>query len=657
LLSALVVVVAVAFRSQLFAQARYLPRYQEPDWFTFRLSQIGVGAYAEGEFDTSTYQNPSSSVTHQHVFVGPSLILAGSGSIYHPNFLTYNVNMDGAFGYAKDTFSSSSSSEQLLYLGTFSANIDLLANKPYHAGFFANYDHTYRDNDFFNRVIVDSWRYGGRVGYTDGAWSLLADYAHRTDNESSLTDTSSTTDDVVNFNARNDRTSGGSSLNYTFDEFRREDLGQTSIGNDHSVSIADVERFGSFDQSRLNTIATYLRRDTTDESSEEMLANMSFNSDLRPNLKTFDDLDYDHYQSGTFKSDTYTGQASLQHQLYESLVSTLTLRGTDYESSDARNSGYNRRYGGGFSESYTKRTSETSRLHINNFLFLEHTDQQTLGTVQNERHQFSESGAPPDSFFLNQPNVIELTIQVTDDKGTLPAYVLGLDYTVSRLGSRTLIQRIPGSRIAPTATVLVDYHTIPTPQGSYNTITEGFQIRYDLWDNLLGVYGRINLSLNDAPADLLVQDVEAYTVGTDLTWSYLRLGAEYELYYSTESDYRTARLFQSLAFHPDEASSLSFDFSETWIDYVDNNQSEQDYRFITRYHRALTHRFSLETDAGIAIRRGNGVDQFLAAFRPSVKYVIGKTSIDAGYDYEYELFLNSEERQRQLFFLRLKRMF
>jgi hypothetical protein len=178
-----------------------------------------------------------------------------------------------------------------------------------------------------------------------------------------------------------------------------------------------------------------------------------------------------------------------------------------------------------------------------------------------------------------------------------------------------------------------------------------------LWDNLLGVYGRINLSLNDAPADLLVQDVEAYTVGTDLSWSYLRLGAEYELYYSTESDYRTARLFQSLAFHPDEASSLSFDFSETWIDYVDNNQSEQDYRFITRYHRALTHRFSLETDAGIAIRRGNGVDQFLAAFRPSVKYVIGKTSIDAGYDYEYELFLNSEERQRQLFFLRLKRMF
>ena len=115
-ISALVLFVALAFRPQVFAQARYLQRYQEPEFFTFRLSQIGVGAYAEGEFDTSTYQNPPSSVTHQYIFVGPSLILAGSGFVYHPNLLTYSVNMDGAFGYAKDIFSgsTSSSSEQVL---------------------------------------------------------------------------------------------------------------------------------------------------------------------------------------------------------------------------------------------------------------------------------------------------------------------------------------------------------------------------------------------------------------------------------------------------------------------------------------------------------------------------------------------------------------
>jgi hypothetical protein len=40
-----------------------------------------------------------------------------------------------------------------------------------------------------------------------------------------------------------------------------------------------------------------------------------------------------------------------------------------------------------------------------------------------------------------------------------------------------------------------------------------------------------------------------------------------------------------------------------------------------------------------------------------LKYVIGKTTIDAGFDYEYELFLNSEQRQKEMFFLRLKRYF
>src|SRR5262249_9725578 len=151
-----------------------------------------------------------------------------------------------------------------------------------------------------------------------------------------------------------------------------------------------------------------------------------------------------------------------------------------------------------------------------------HTDQESIGTVQNERHSFTEGGPVPDSFFLNLPNVIEFTIVVTDVNNTQPPLLLNFDYRVTQFGSRTVIEKLhPG---VPN-NVLVDYPPEPTPPRSYDPLSEGFQIRFDLWQNLLGFYTRVNLSANNAPAELRVQNVTTYTFGTDLTWRWLRAGA------------------------------------------------------------------------------------------------------------------------------------
>jgi hypothetical protein len=116
-------------------------------------------------------------------------------------------------------------------------------------------------------------------------------------------------------------------------------------------------------------------------------------------------------------------------------------------------------------------------------------------------------------------------------------------------------------------------------------------------------------------------------------------------------------LFQSVAWHPGNSSSLGLDATETWLDYTDTNRHEEDYRFVTRYHDMLTQRLSLGVDMGVAFRRGYGSDQLLAAFRPTIKYVVGKTTIDAGYDYEYDLYLRSQQSQTHRFSVRWKRVF
>jgi hypothetical protein len=664
-------VLTTGFRA--FGQARYLQRYEEPQWMTMHVTDLSAGIYAEGVFDQNNFKSSDTSVTHDRVFVGPALSGGLGGSIYHPNLLTYYVDVDGAAGWSRDSFSSGGSSstrDEWEYLGRIGATLDFLQNKPFHASAFANYDHTFRDNDFFNRVTVESWRSGARSSLQLGKWNFTVDYLHRDETASSVFPVNQANmreqetvsrDDTLAFATRNERLSGGSALNYSWSRYTRADAGRLGEGNDHSVSIGDNERFGDLERYKLNTSASYFRRDSSAETSDEVIGYLNFNAEHRPHLNSYYDLNYDYFTTGNFDSSSYMGQGALQHQLYDSLTSTLLFRGSDVDTSDPTTKTSTQRYGGGFTEVYTKHLSDTARLRLSNALLVDHTDQhvdtQNVISIKNERHTFSESGGPVNTFFLNLPNVIVSSIVITDDHDTQPPFLENFDYRVIPNGSRTIIERLTGSRIATNAVVLVDYDAEPTPSGSYETVTEAFEARLELWQSLVGIYGRINLSLNNAPTDLRIQNVTAYTVGSDLNWNWLRAGAEYVIYNSSLSDYRSARLFQSLTFRPDAASTLGLEFSEAWIDYSSAHRQEEDFQFITRYHRGLTHHLALDADAGVSLRRGAGVDQILATVRPALKYVVGKMTLDTGYDYEYELFLNNEERQKHMFFLRLKRVF
>ncbi len=666
---------ALFLSSHGFSQALYIPRYQEPRPFTFQVTQASLGAYAEGTFDETSYQNSAQKFSHVYLFAGPALGLAANGSVYHPNFMTWQFNSDGAVGWNYDEFRSGGAStvrKEFQYLGRFSFSLELLPSKPYHATAFVDYDRTFRDNDFFTRVIVESWRYGGRAGWHVGKWDFDANYYHRDEDAENRFPGSTniligsqhtlTHEDVITFVARNERDRGGTTLSYNWDQYTRSDLGIVGEGTDQSVSIGDNEHFGSQDQARLNNTASFFRRESIFEVSDEFLAHSSLNIDHTDHLRTFYDFDYDRFSLADFKSGNIGGQAGVQHQLYESLNSTLFVHGSDFSTDSDLGSTDVRRLGGGWAEAYTKHFSEEHRLRLANTLQIDHTDQEIntphLVAVRNESHTFAEGGGLGPSFTLNLPDVVESSIVITDNRDTQPPYVAGFDYRVVQNGSRTVIEQpAAGSRIGSNQVVHVSYNAAASPSGSYNTFTETAEIRFDLWKNLIGVYGRVALSLNDAPLELRVQEVRAFTLGTDLTWRWLHTGAEYLIYDSTQSDYRSARLFQSLVFHPDPLSNAGLDLTEAWIDYVNANRQEQDFTGIFRYHRALTSRLGLDADAGVSYRTGNGVDQLLATFRPSIKYVLGKLSVDAGYDYEYELFLNNQQRQKHMFFLRLKRYF
>ncbi len=676
-----------------FAQARYQPRYIEPQWFTFRLSEVSAGVYAEGNYQQTRVENSGATVSYQRLFAGPSLSLNANGSVYHPNLLQYFLRTDGAFGYSeyKVRSGASTTTREWQYLGSFSTELLFLADKPFNASAFASYDHSYRDNDFFTRTLVESWRYGGRLVWDHEPWLFTAGYQHRGENGSSRypinqvvlvpvwiggtpvfvpqTNTVDVTQETVidednaNLELRHRRDRGDSLLSYSLNHYSRADGPSLSDGTDHAVSIGDNERFGAADQYRLHASASMVKRDTTFETSDEYIGNLGFSAEHRPNLRSQYDLTYDHFETGPFTSDNFNGQGTLSHQLYESLGSSLIVRGSDAQSSDAASSSSITRVGGGISEVYTKRLTDEHHLRLGASVFLDHNEQENTGdfrTIQNERHTVTAAGEPgagPWSFLLEFPNVLTATIVVRDPDDPLRTFFNGFHYLVEPRGSRTAIVwlRPIGEPIPPA--VVVDYQSDITPPGSYETLTTLFHIRFDLWKNLLGLYGRVSVNENNAPADLRIQEYSTYTVGTDFNWRWFRAGAEYQIYDSTDSDYNVTRLFQSFMFRPDDVSSLNLDFTETLTDFTSLNRTEEDYRFTTRYRRALTRRLGLDADAGVAYRRGLGPKQILATLRPSLRYVIGRTTLNVGYDYDYELYLDQQERQKHLLFVRLKRIF
>src|SRR6185369_12337411 len=122
-----------------------------------------VGAYVEGLREEANYRSGVSS-SYSRWFAGPLFGLGVDGSIYHPNLFRYDLSGDFTVGWAEETTTTSQGTSlrrsDFDYFGNFSGNATVFANKPFAANLYATSSHAFRDYDFFNRVEVDSLRYG-----------------------------------------------------------------------------------------------------------------------------------------------------------------------------------------------------------------------------------------------------------------------------------------------------------------------------------------------------------------------------------------------------------------------------------------------------------------------------------------------------------------
>ena len=615
--------------------------------------------------------------TYNHLFVTPFVGFGSSGSIYHPNLISYNITSELGWGW-DHTSTTSPGFKQTQngsdFMNRYLAQVNLLPSKPYNASFFAAQDHTYQDYGSFDTFTVDSTRYGGRLSEDTGTLSLNADFGYRNENDSGFTGDSEISETYLNFVGIQKRPSGQTTLTYHINQYDNtlnssNSPGSTVSSLTQSVGASDSESFGQHKQITATTGATYSESQYSGQQLDAVNATENVNFNHSPKLDSFLMFNFGTYQLHPATADNLQGSYTVRHQLYESLTSSPDVHGSYSDNSNPTSSSSTDRYGVGLYEGYTKRL--TSQAHLSAGLggIVDHEDDHSSGgvaTIIDEPHQLYLPTSP--SFrpvYLNQPNVVPGSIQVTAGGSLL---VAGTDYQVITSGDLTQIQLIvpPSSHVLsllggnPNAGLLVlaTYESDSLNNASYEIYTASGQIRVDLFDHY-GVYGRWNWSGNNAPSGTVVQSLTDVVIGGDYTLKWLRAGVEYEDYNCNFSQYQAARAFQNFNFRLDDKSTLGLNFNQSFYRYSDGGTQSQ-FLSLCRYNIQIFTSLAWYVEGGGSAQNILGTDSFQGAARTGINWSRGKLSVRTGYEYNNQYTSTgswSQDLVKNRFFLYLKRVF
>ena len=629
----------------------------EPRWLRMEIPQASLGMDVEGLRENVTANGVTS--VHDNLLLVPLAGLRLQGSVYHPNLMTFDLNGQGGVGWAHDSVTSPGYSmirNETQDLFTYLATVNFLSAKPYNATFFASQDHTYNNYDFFNTVTADSTRYGGRVGWSAKSFNLSADMGYRDLLTSGITGTSEVSETYLNFNGLDQRERGNTTLTYNYDDFANQlNGGSVQTSRSQSVGASDSETFGSRNQITASTGLSYGWAEYADRHAETFNANENITVKHRPNLESFLSLNRQDNQMDPASSDMFQGIAGVRHQLYDSLISTLDAHGNNGTSSSELSSAHNDRYGVGLGESYSKRLSSWAHLALGGAAIVDHEDHDSSGagvlTAINESHVLKDLTVT----FLNNPRVLTATIIVTGPGG-VPAYVNGVDYRIIPHGEMTEIQRVPTSNVLPNgSTVLVSYSSESSYNSSFDSINGSVSIRLDLF-NLVGLYGRLNVVDNNAPPQALAETLTDWVGGADVTWRWLRAGVEYEDYDSNFTRYYATRIFETLSFQLGDTSNLGLNFNQVFYRYP-SGQYQTQYQFIGLFNTQISSWLTGNVEGGYYRQDALGTAQDLVAARIGVILTYGKLTFKTGYQYNYQVIDDAEKRDRNFFYVQLKRDF
>lgn len=617
------------------------------------------------KFDVEAEQSAQSSSTvaarseNQRLYLAPGLGIGWDSFLYHPDLLYFSILAEPGYSWqASGSPGSLRHNENVLLNGNLNATF--LQLKPYATTLFASASHNTHQYDFFNTVTEDAQSWGATTGYREGPVPVTIAFERTSRDTSGFSYDSTSDQSTLNLHAQNERRKQNiTDLSYQFSDYRsRMNSAGTSFADSsssHYVTLTDTEHFT---KSTLSSTLLYNRSEADSNSSDELNTLFDYSVEHTPHLHSFYGYSFSRSATGGSESLQHNAHAGLQHQLYESLTTTLDLHGAAADSRylgsklDQTGAGMNASVG------YSKRLGNWGRLYLGDSANYDWTDQHSSGPSL----LVADESLVLTNFPVRLSQLRVIAISTVLDAATHLALHENVDYTVIKLGDVWQLQGIVTSANFG-HTAWVSYTVQPNPSGSYTVFSDQAQARLDLWNGLLGLYARYSFNENHAGSPgFVLENVEEFQAGADFSRRGLRLDASYIERKSSLFNYHAYSLSESYTIRPSSTATVGVDLRQRWSFYPASggatNQSYEvtSYDYMLRCDWQPVYGLSWSAEGGLEQQRGNGLDQDLFVARTYLNWIVGKLDIHLGYEYQRQKYI-AEQRDRHFVFLRMRRYF
>jgi hypothetical protein len=659
--------VLAAGASRAWGQSIYLAQNTQEELSMPRLRYISMDA--EYEDVSYTPKTGGGATDTKDLYLSPAIGIGWDYYLYHPDLFTFSLLAEPGYTWQQFIYAGGSSQQnEFVVNGNFKGT--LLQAKPYATTITYSRGHDETQYNFYDSVTQDSDNFGVDTGYRQGPVPVTVTYQHSDLQDSGLTLNTTSVQDSFNLHANNTRQNGNvTDLSYQFCQYdststySMQSFSQSTTT--HYLTLTDQENFG---KNSLNSSLVFSDQAFDGVASDSLNLSLDLEHQHTPNLRSFYDYTFQYYTTDGFDSIDQTARMGLQHQLYESLISSIDVHGGLADSSSLGASLDQQTAGTAAQLSYNKQLSSWGHLNISDSAGYDMTDQQSSGSalpINNEPHTVPPTGL----FFLSQP--LDLSLQsITYFNGVttivlVPGVAPAGDYSVIKSSDPWQIQVYstgPGHvNLATSPTVQVNYTVQPTPSGSYSTLNNQFQVRLDFWNNHAGVYARYNYVDNyaDSPAFIL-DNINEFQAGADFFWKGFRCDANYTDHQSTFYSYRSESLSEGYSFRASAHSSAGIDLRQQWSAYegtaTNSSPNLTYYSFTGHYDWQPLTGLTWHNEAGYEQQRGAGEDQNLIVARSYLTWFIGKLDFRLGYEYQNQEY-PAETDSRNYVFLRMRRNF
>jgi len=412
----------------------------------------------------------------------------------------------------------------------------------------------------------------------------------------------------------------------------------------------------------LNSVFRFYDLESPHSSSDVVNASLAYSLQHTPHLNSYYTYAFSDYSGNGAESIENYATAGINHQLYESLSSGLSVHGSRVDSSAFGSTDDSTTYGAGGSLDYSKHLGGWGTLSLGDGVGYDITDQNVSG---NEQFIADESytipGSGPMIIRLKLPREISVSSVKKNNIELAPG-----EYSVIKTTDPWQIQFFTGgpNNVQPNDAITVSYTVQPNPSGTFAVLTDSARISLRFWHERAEVYASYTFTENYANgSDFVLQNVQQFEAGARVDWHNFRAQATYTDQHSTLYSFQSLTLSEGYSTPLSLRSTIGFDFNQQWNIYpagsgtsTNSAQTATFYSCMAHYEWRPTSEINWRAELGYQQQSGLGYDQKLFSARTYLDWQVGKLELRLGYEHDSQRY-TAESRERDLVFLRMRRNF